>query len=127
MNRHGFVIRTRTKISQKLPCELEDKIVSFQRHTITLRKWNRYGLMHIGNMDETPLTFDMPANRTVDKCGSKTILLKTTGHEKLGFTCVLAVTADGGKLPPLLVFKRKKIPASMRFVPSVLVRANEKG
>ena len=69
----------------------------------------------------------MPANKTVDKCGTKTVLMKTTGHEKLGLTCVLAVTADGAKLSPLIVFKRKKIPAIMRFVPGVIVRANEKG
>ena len=127
MNRYGLVLRVRTKIAQKLPRELETKVMSFQRHTITLRKWNRYALQHMGSMDETPLTFDMSANKTVDKCGTKTVLVKTTGHEKLGLTCVLAVTADGAKLPPLIVFKRKKIPASMRFVPGVIVRANEKG
>ena len=109
MKREDLVLRCRTKIAQKLPAELEEKVTSFQRYTINLRKLYGYGLEAIGNMDETPLTFDLPANRTVDTRGTKTVMVKTSGHEKLHFTCVLSVTADGGKLPPLVVFKRKKI------------------
>ena len=32
--------------------------------------------------DETAVWLDMPSNRTVDVSGSKTISIKTTGHEK---------------------------------------------
>jgi hypothetical protein len=39
-------------------------------------------LDQIGNMIEVPLTFDIPMTRTVDKVGTKTIPIKTTGHEK---------------------------------------------
>lgn len=38
MNRHNLCVRARTKLSQKLPSELENKIESFQRHIIHLRK-----------------------------------------------------------------------------------------
>ena len=88
---------------------------------------NGYDLAAIGNIDETPLTFDLPRNWTVDKLGNKTVMVKTSGDERLHFTYVLRVTANGGKLPPMVIFKHKKIPAKMKFVSGVLVRVNEKG
>ena len=44
----------------------------------------------IGNMDETPINFDMPPTRTVNPSGEKAILIKTTGNEKNHFTVVLS-------------------------------------
>jgi hypothetical protein len=41
-------------------------------------------------MDEVPLTFDIPMNRTVEKKGTSSITIRTTGHEKSSFTVVLA-------------------------------------
>ena len=41
---------------------------------------------------------DMVGNSTVDKVGKKTILLKTTGHEKRRYTVALAYMVDGQKL-----------------------------
>jgi len=64
----------------------------------------------LGNMDEVFLTFDVPSNKTMDVKGAKTIMIKTTGNEKTRYTVVLACCADGTKLPPLLFFKRKKLP-----------------
>ena len=73
MNRHALCLRQRTKISQKLPKDLEEKIDSFQRFVIKHRKLNNYELSQIGNMDETPMTFDLPSNRTVAGIGEKTV------------------------------------------------------
>jgi hypothetical protein len=42
---------------------------------------------HVINMDEVPLTFDLHKNLAVEKTGSSTISIKTTGHEKISFTC----------------------------------------
>jgi len=61
-------------------------------------------------MDEVPLMFDVPSNKTVDVKGAKTIMIKTSGNEKTRYTVVLACCADGTKLPPLLIFKRKTLP-----------------
>jgi len=55
------------------------------------------------------LTFDVPSNKTVDFKGAKTIMIKTSGYEKRLYTIVLACCADGTKLPPLLIFKRKTL------------------
>ncbi|KAF8789426.1 Pogo transposable element with KRAB domain like protein [Argiope bruennichi] len=77
-------------------------------------------------MDEVPLTFDCPPNRTVDTCGVKTVSITTTGQEKTHFTVMLACCADGTKLKLLLMFKRKTIPKE-NFPRSVVTRCNEKG
>ena len=65
MKRHDFVIRRKTKIAQKLPKELTEKINNFLTFVTKHRKTNEYKLSCIGNMDETPLNFDMPSNSTV--------------------------------------------------------------
>ena len=61
-------------------------------------------------MDETPLAFDLPNPTTIDKRGARTISLRTTGNERKNFTVVLGCMADGTKLPPVCIFKLKKIP-----------------
>ena len=80
MNRNKLVLRQKTKICQRLPADLEEKITSFQRFVIKERKSHSYPLSQIGNMDETPVFFDLPSNRTVDCVGSKTVSVRTTGH-----------------------------------------------
>jgi hypothetical protein len=40
-------------------------------------------------LDEVPLTFDIPMNRTVEKKDTSSIAIRTTGHEKSSFTVVL--------------------------------------
>lgn len=82
-------------------------------------------------MDETPVYFDMSSRHTFDLRGISTVNAKTTGkhaiaiasiltsassplligHEKLRFTVVLTMTADGGKRPSMIIFKNlKKVP-----------------
>ena len=64
---------------------------------------------HITNMDEVPLTFDIPLNCTVEKAGASAVTICTTRNEKSGFTIVLACQANGQKLPPMVIFKRKDL------------------
>ena len=51
------------------------------------------------------MTFDLPSNRTVNAIGAKSVLIKTTGHDKSHFTVVLSCLADGSKLPPVIILK----------------------
>uniref|UniRef100_A0A1A8FLA7 DDE-1 domain-containing protein n=1 Tax=Nothobranchius korthausae TaxID=1143690 RepID=A0A1A8FLA7_9TELE len=81
---------------------------------------------HITNMDEVPLTFDITVNRTVEKMGTSTVSVWTTGHEKSCFTVVLACQADGQKLPPMVIFKRKTLPKE-KFPAGVIIKVNPKG
>ena len=107
MDRHALSIRRRTTISQKLPENFEDKLQRFQAFIIAERKKHEYELSLIGNADQTPLTFDMPANSTVDSKGTKSVSLITTGHEKDRFTVMLACLGDGTKLPPMWCLSEK--------------------
>ena len=126
MKRNKLVLRQKTKISQRLPDDLEEKITSFQSFVIRARQSKNYSLVNIGNMDETPVWFDMPTSKTVDSVGAKTVLLKTTGHEKTRFTVVLACLADGTKLKPMVIFKRKTMPKD-NFPAGVVVHNHPKG
>ena len=125
--RYHLSVRRRTKISQKLPQDLEEKITDFHRYIIKQRKQTPYELAHILNMDETPMCFDMPSATTVNKTGAKEVFIRTTGNEKNHFTVVLACAADGTKLPPMVIFKRKTLPKGDVFPRGVIVHAQEKG
>ena len=52
--------------------------------------------------------------------------MKSTGHEKTRITVVLSCMADGTKLEPMVIFKRKTKP-KITFPPGVLVHFHEKG
>ncbi|KAG8173318.1 hypothetical protein JTE90_003633 [Oedothorax gibbosus] len=126
MEQHGLTLRQRTKIAQKFPIQLEEKIVAFQKEVINLRKERNNEPSQIGNMDETPMTLDIPIDRTVNTKGDQTVLIKTTGHEKTHFTVVLTCMADGTKLKPVVIFKRR-LPKNAKFAAGVIVRPQAKG
>uniref|UniRef100_A0A673FL43 HTH CENPB-type domain-containing protein n=1 Tax=Sinocyclocheilus rhinocerous TaxID=307959 RepID=A0A673FL43_9TELE len=58
MRRNGFSLRRRTSLAQRLPSDFTEKLLSFQRYVIGLRK-NSYPLDQMGNADQTPVFFDM--------------------------------------------------------------------
>ena len=60
------------------------------------------------NMDETPMYFDLLLGKTVDFKGTKSIRIRTTSSEKRHLTVVLAVSAAGDVLPPMIIFKGKR-------------------
>ena len=126
MNRWGLALSQKTHIAQKFPKDIDDKVHNFAKFVLKSRKMHDFSLSNIGNMDETPMYFDMPGNTTVDMVGSKTVSVKTTGHEKQHFTAVLACQADGTKLQPMVIFKRKTMPKE-RMPPGVLVNVHPKG
>ena len=105
LNRHGFSLRRRTTVSQRLPGDLQPKVISFIMKTRQLRLRKQYPLSMIGNMDETPLWLDMPGETTITHSGDKSVPVRTTGHDKARFTVVLSAMADGRKLKPYVVFK----------------------
>jgi hypothetical protein len=76
-----------------------------KRHDLSVRrrtdKYNCH-LSLIGNADQTPLTFDIPFDQTLNVKGAKTVSLATKAHEKSHFTVMLSCMADGTKLPPFI-------------------------
>ena len=73
MKRNGLSLRQKTTLAQRLPEDYEEKSVRLHRFMINLRKEHSYPQHVIANMDETPLRFDMPPNRTISHTGEKTI------------------------------------------------------
>nr|XP_054928945.1 uncharacterized protein LOC129385819 [Dermacentor andersoni] len=110
----------------RLPADCGDKVRDFHRFVIRIREDKKFLLSQIGNADQTPINFDMPRNSTVDMKGAKSVQVKTTGAEKQRCTVMLAVTADGRKLPPFVVFKRKTLPKGT-LPAGIHIRAQEKG
>ena len=99
--------------------------MNFQQFIIKMRREKDYPLSLIGNADQTLLTFDMPADSTIDFSGTSSISIKTTGHEKNRFAVMLACMADGTKLlKPYIIFKRKTAPKNVELL---LLDFNEKG
>jgi len=107
MKRNGLSMRAITSQGQALPIDWEEKVAVFH---VFMDKLKNVDLAQFGNMDETPLSFDIPDTRTVDLKVTRDIELTTTGAEKCNFTVILCVTADGGKCDPMVIFKRKTIP-----------------
>lgn len=78
-------------------------------------------------MDETAVWKDMLSSTTVDKVGSKTVSIKTTGHEKEKVTVCLAEKADGTKLKPFIVLtagKRECAALAEQFRDKCIIKSN---
>ena len=51
--------------------------------------------------------YDCTSSRTVDFVGNRSISVASTGHDKAMFTCLLTITAEGGKKVPCVIFRGK--------------------
>ena len=71
MKRAGLSLRRRTTLAQRLPADHVQKLQSFHKYVIGYRKEINNDLSTIGNMDETPMWFDMPAETTVEFKGNE--------------------------------------------------------
>ena len=70
-NRHSLSLRRRTSLSQKLPAQLESKLRSFYNQCARVLRIGKYPLSLIGNMDETPMYFDMVPLKSITQRGKK--------------------------------------------------------
>ena len=121
-----FYFRAKTSIQQKLPKELEDKLGKFVENVKALREAHKFSSDMIINMDETPLYFDMPSSHTVSKKGLREVRIRSTGAEKRRLTVILACTAAGSMLPPMVIFKGKRALKNIRTPKGVIVRVQKK-
>lgn len=125
LNRHNIVSRSVTSIGQKVPDnakELCEKFFEFFDRTA-----KDINPSYIGNMDETPLWFDLPRQTTYDFKGVKSVTCKTTGKEKLRYTVVLSSMADGTKLKPMIIFRGLQNVPKADFPNDVVVTVALKG
>ena len=125
MRRHGLALRQKTKIAQKLPKDLNEKISLFHTFVISLCKQNNFELSQIGNMDKTPMTLTyQPAEQLTTKESAQSRLEPLVMSL---FTAVLSCMVDGTKLKPMVIFKRKLIPKGEKFPPGVVIHCHPKG
>ncbi|GBB94966.1 hypothetical protein RclHR1_24520002 [Rhizophagus clarus] len=110
MKRFDLSLRRKTKISQKLPEDTDEKLENFKRFIIQLRLQYNFDLNSIYNMNETSIWFNIVRNMTINNKGDKTLHIRTTGNDKNQFTVVLTCSADGSKYPPICIFKGKQLP-----------------
>ena len=106
MRCHNFLLRAKTSLAQDLPNTLEERIQAFQKQLKKVKEVNSFGV--IGNLDETPLFFNVIPGRVIDSKGKKIIIVQTTGSEKRHLTVTLTVLSDGTVLPAQAIFKEKR-------------------
>jgi len=73
------------------------------------------------------MRFELPTNRTLEFSGSRTVPVKSCGAEKRSFTVVLAVAADGTKVPPKVIFKGVRTPRDLVVPHPLRVSFHKKG
>ena len=105
MRRNRLSVRSRTTVGQKLPNDWEEKVTNFRQFVSRRKDELNIQADRVFNMDEVPMSFDAPYFRTVDATGAESIPVSTTGHEKTGFTVVLACSESGKKLKLMAIFK----------------------
>jgi hypothetical protein len=59
------------------------------------------------NMDQAAVYFEMKSKTTIDRKGASTMSCCDSGSNSRQCSVVIAVAADGTKLPPILFFKGK--------------------
>ena len=73
MNRHDLVLRAKMSLAQKLPIDLEEKIVSFHDFIRRQRERDDYEDMFIVYMDKTPVYFEIVPGKMLETKGKKSI------------------------------------------------------
>ena len=138
--RHSLGYRQKTSLAQRLPKDLEERITKFYADInnlksttdVPMRLVHHYATIQLhaknnscsalGNMDETPMFFDMVPGKTLSKTGVKTVKVEPqvcivldihvndldgfhAGSEKRHVTVVLTCSAEGHFPPPMIIFK----------------------
>ena len=106
MRRNGLSLRRKTTTAQLEPSRLIAKLIIYILYVRRLSRRFNYQPGSIIAMDETLLWDNMVSNTTVEKTGAKSVVMKTTGHEKVMVSVCLSAKADGTK--PMIVFRGAK-------------------
>ena len=122
---YKITMRRRTTLAQCVPSDLADKVTSYITRIRRLRMTYNYSARCMAAMDETGLQLDMPGSTTLETQGTRSVGIKTTGHEKDRFTVVLGARADGSKMQPLIIFKGKRKDKSLQNFTGVVIEMQD--
>jgi DDE superfamily endonuclease len=106
---HGIRILCKTHESQDLPPKKQDDAKAFVKGTIPSVNMPGRDKHFIINMDQTPVFFSMTPKTTLDERGTRSVNVRasTTGSTMRSIF-VVSVTAAGGTLPLMIVYKGKQ-------------------
>ena len=76
---HSISTRAKTRLAQRLPADMEDKVIEFHRFVLRSSQHWGYDLSRILNMDKMPMQFELPATRTLEFTGSRTVPVLSCG------------------------------------------------
>ena len=76
---HSISMRGKTSLAQCLPADMEDKVIEFHRFVLRSSQHWGYNLSRILNMDKMPMQFELPATRTLEFTGSRTVPVLSCG------------------------------------------------
>ena len=103
MARYGLSLRRTTNLTVLSDDELTARAVNFMAY-LSMKKLT-LNMATTLLMDETAVFFEDPRRDTIDLTGARHVVLRSTGFASMRITVSLTVTADGKKLPPLLIWK----------------------
>ena len=125
IKRNGISIRRISHIGQIPPANINKYKASFIEEVINKRR-----IMNISvddnyttiNMDETAFYLEMGFNTTLEFKGKRNVEIISSGREHYRISVLLAITANGLKLPPFIIIKGeggKTIEKELRNLPYV--------
>lgn len=106
MRRNDLSLRRRTNLTTLSDSQLVGRAVSYMKYlTEQHTNWN---LANTVLMDETAVYFEDAREETVEIRGARHVVVKSTGFASMRVTVILAITAKGVKLPPVVIWKHGK-------------------
>ena len=97
----------KTHEAQKHPQETQDLAEKFIVTMCPFLSQSNRDKRFIINMDQTPIFFSMVPNTTLNCVGDRSVNVHSSSGSTMRITVALTVTAAGGLLPPMFVFKAK--------------------
>ena len=97
----------KTHKAQKHPRETQDLVEKFIVTTCPFFLQSNQDKRFIINMDQTPIFFSMVPNTMLNHVGDQSVNVCSSSGSTMCETVALTVTAAGGLLPPMFVFKAK--------------------
>ena len=107
LRRHEFSLRRSTTLFKVEDAEIVKRALAFKSFVDKI-DFSKYNLSNMIAMDETAVFMGQGSKTTVEKKGSSSIYVASTGYESARVTCILAIRLDGTKIPPTIIVKGKK-------------------
>ncbi|KAG3179315.1 hypothetical protein PC128_g16034 [Phytophthora cactorum] len=106
MKYNDLSLRRRANLTTLSDEQLVGRTVAYMRYLGNKR--STFNFAHTVLMNETAVYFEDTRELTAEVRGSRHVVVNSTGFASMRVTVVLAVTATGVKLSPLVIWKHKK-------------------